>query len=203
MGFGSVSLQNKSSNTHQYRVRDKNNLIKIINIFNGNLITKAKIAQFKLFLECFNNKYETNILFIECNRKVTLDNAWLFGFTDAEGCFTCSTYLNKVTNKHIVTVIYIISLASGHENDTEFSKYLAYLINGYVTYIKSYDGYNTVVNHSKLNIIINYIKTYPLKTKKHVSYIRWLKVYDMVKNKHHLQSYGIENIKSLIKLINK
>ena len=80
---------------------------------------------------------------------------------------------------------------------------MAYLINGYVTYIKSYDGYNTVVNHSKLNIIINYIKTYPLKTKKHVSYIRWLKVYDMVKNKHHLQPDGIEDIKSLIKLINK
>jgi hypothetical protein len=75
LGFGSVSLQSKSSNTHQYRVRDKDNLIKIINIFNGNLITKAKIAQFKLFLECFNYKYGTNILFIECNRKVTLDNA--------------------------------------------------------------------------------------------------------------------------------
>jgi hypothetical protein len=75
LGFGSVSLQSKSSNTHQYRVRDKNNLITIINIFNGNLITKAKIAQFKLFLEAFNNKYETNILFMRCNNKITLDNA--------------------------------------------------------------------------------------------------------------------------------
>ena len=199
LGFGSVSLQSKSSKTHQYRVRDKNNLIKIINIFNGNLITKAKIAQFKLFLEAFNNKYNTDITFIECNKKVTLDNAWLSGFTDGEGCFTASAYLSKATNKHIVTVRYVIS----QKNDIEFSQYLAELINGYITYIKSYDGYNTVVNHSKLNIILNYIKSYPLKTKKHVSYLRWLKVYELVKDKHHHNPEGIEIIKSLIKLINK
>ena len=199
LGFGSVSLQSKSSNTHQYRVRDKNNLINIINIFNGNLITKAKIAQFKLFLKSFNSKYNTDITFIECNKKVTLDNAWLSGFTDAEGCFTSSAYLSKATNKHIVTVRYIVS----QKNDIEFSQYLAGLINGYLTYIKSYDGYNTVVNHSKLNIIINYIESYPLKTKKHVSYLRWLKVYELVKSKHHHNTDGIDKIKSLIKLINK
>ncbi|PIM96989.1 hypothetical protein CDL12_30550 [Handroanthus impetiginosus] len=143
LGFGSVTLQSKSSKTHQYRVRDKTNLIKIINIFNGNLITKAKITQFKSFLEAFNSKYGTNIMFTQ-------------------------SYLSKITGKHIVTVRYIIS----QKNDIDFSKSLAYLINGYVTYVKSYDGYNTVVNHSRLNIIINYIKNYPLKTKKHVSYLR-------------------------------
>jgi hypothetical protein len=75
LGFGSVSIQSKLNKTHQYRVRDKNNLIKIISIFNGNLITKAKIIQFKSFLEAFNNKYKTNIQFMECNNKVTLTNA--------------------------------------------------------------------------------------------------------------------------------
>ena len=199
LGFGSVSLQSKTNNTHQYRVRDKKNLIKIINIFNGNFITKAKITQFKSFLEAFNIKYNTNITYIECNKKVSLDNAWLSGFTDAEGCFTSSAYLSKITNKHIVTVRYVIS----QKNDLEFSQNLAVLIKGYITYIKSYDGYNTVVNHSKLNIIMNYIKKYPLKTKKHISYIRWLKVYELVKDKHHHNLKGIKKIKSLIKLINK
>lgn len=46
LGFGSVSVQSNISNTHQFRIIDKNDLIKIINIFNGNLITKAKIVQF-------------------------------------------------------------------------------------------------------------------------------------------------------------
>jgi hypothetical protein len=151
-------------------------------------------------LEAFNNKYKTNIQFMECNNKVTLTNAWLSGFTDAEGCFTSSAFLSKVSNKYIVTVRYIIS----QKNDVEFSNYLAVLINGYVTYIKSYDGYNTVVNHSKLNTILNYIKQFPLKTKKHISYLKWLEIYNLVKNKDHLKAReeDMEKIKSLIKSIN-
>ena len=47
-----------------------------------------------------------------------------------------------------------------------FSQYLAGLINGYVTYVKSYDGYNTVVHHGKLSIIMSYIKMYPRLVKR-------------------------------------
>jgi hypothetical protein len=202
LGFGSVSVQSTTNNTHQFRVRDKDNLIKIINLFNGNLITKAKILQFKFFLQGFNAKYNTNIEFINSINKVSLDNAWLSGFTDAEGCFTCSAYLNKTTNKHIVTVRYIIS----QKDDIEFSNHLANLINGYVSYLKSYQGYNTVVNSTKLSIIIKYINNFPLQTKKHISYIRWLKVHKLVINKEHLTTEGgalREKIKCLIKSINK
>jgi hypothetical protein len=85
----------------------------------------------------------------------------------------------------------------------EFSRDLANLIYGYVTYIKSYNGYNTVVNFSKLNKILSYLRDYPLKTKKHLSYLKWLKVYYLVKDKKHLTESGIETIKEKIKLINK
>jgi Proton-conducting membrane transporter/NADH-Ubiquinone oxidoreductase (complex I), chain 5 N-terminus/LAGLIDADG endonuclease len=199
LGFGSVSVQSTTNKTHQFRVRDKDNLLKVINIFNGNLITKAKILQFKLFLQAYNEKYKMNIGFIPCVNKVSLNNAWLSGFTDAEGCFTCSAYLSKITNKHIVTVRYIVS----QKNDKEFSSYLANLVNGYVTYLKSYDGYNTTVNSSKLSTIIKYINNFPLKTKKHISYIKWLKVHSLIINKNHLSEKGIEEIKCLIKSINK
>lgn len=178
----------------------------IINIFNGNLITKAKKAQFfkkLLWLEAFNHKYGTNILHIESDKKVTLSNAWLSGFTDAEGCFTSSASLNKNTGKYIVTVRYIIS----QKDDVEFSTYLANLIDGYVTYVKSYDGYNTVVNFGKLNKALSYLHDYPLKSKKHLSYFlqgtKWLKVYYLVKDKKHLTQSGIIIIKDKIKLINK
>jgi len=75
LGFGSVSVQSTINNTHQFRVRDKDNLCKIINIFNGNLITKAKRLQFKSFLQAFNEKYNTKINFINSINKVSLDNA--------------------------------------------------------------------------------------------------------------------------------
>jgi hypothetical protein len=54
-----------------------------------------------------------------------------------------------------------------------------------------------------LSIIIKYINSFPLKTKKHISYTRWLRVHKRVMNKQHLTIEGIEKIKSLIKSINK
>jgi hypothetical protein len=47
LGFGSVSLQDKKNKTHHFRVRDKNMVLKLIHIFNGNIMTNYKFNQFK------------------------------------------------------------------------------------------------------------------------------------------------------------
>ena len=198
LGFGSASVQDKTNKTHHYRVRDKNNIFKLIQIFNGNIVTKHKLSQFKLWVDAFNKIYKTNIQCVENKHVFTLNNAWLSGFTDAEGCFTSSTSVTKSTGQAITTVRYVIS----QKDDLEFSQDLADKINGYVTHVKSYNGNNTVVNFSKLNKILQYLNIYPLKTKKYISYKRWLKIYELVKNKKHLTLEGRVTIKSLSKLIN-
>jgi hypothetical protein len=96
-------------------------------------------------------------------------------------------------------VRYIIS----QKDDKEFSQNVATLLDGYITHIKSYNGYNTVVNFGKLGKILNYLKNYPLKTKKFISYNRWLKIYYLVKNKKHFTPEGITVIKLITKNINK
>lgn len=111
--------------------------------------------------------------------------------TDAEGCFTSSVLTSKITGKIIVTVRYVVSQAQ--KDDIEFSKNLANMLNGYITHVKSYNGYNTIVNHGKLNKILRYLhkgRGLPLKTKKLISYYRWLKIYWLVKNKKHLTPLG-------------
>ena len=95
LGFGSVSVQDKINKTHHFRVRDKKNLLTLINIFNGNLLTKYKINQFKLWVEGFNKVYKMNIQVVETKQVVSLDNALLSGFIDAEGCFTSSILTSK------------------------------------------------------------------------------------------------------------
>jgi len=110
-------------------------------------------------------------MYIKCldqQHPLNLENAWLSGFTDAEGCFTSSVLTSKVTGKTIVTVRYVVS----QKNDIEFNKNLANQIDGYITHVKSYNGYNTVVNHGKLNKILVYLQNNPLKTKKLISYRR-------------------------------
>jgi len=71
-----------------------------MNIFNGNLLTERKNNQFKLWLEAFNKAYKMDIQLIQNNNNPTLDNAWLSGFSDSEGCFTISPRAQRarVTN---------------------------------------------------------------------------------------------------------
>ena len=88
------------------------------------------------------------------------------GFTDSEGCFTVSTIKSSKFNSIQVTVRYILS----QKGESELLNKIALLLNCKVHYIKSYDGYNMVVNLTKLNNILNYLKLHKLKTKKLISY---------------------------------
>jgi hypothetical protein len=46
LGFGSATLQNKANKTHHFRVRKKEAILKLIEIFNGNIYTNHKNIQF-------------------------------------------------------------------------------------------------------------------------------------------------------------
>jgi len=198
LGFGVVRLQDKVNKTHCFRVRDKEGLFKIISIFNGNIFLSSRKIQFKFFLLAYNLKYNKNILYIENNNKPDLSNYWLCGFTDAEGCFTCST-VDRPDMVSTVRLRYILSQKGNYEE----MQYLADLLNGKTHYIKSYVGYNTTVNTGKLSIVIRYFNSHPLKTKKYLVYFNWIKMYDIIINKEHLTYQGIIKIKRYNKNLNR
>jgi len=182
LGFGVVRIQDFSKNTHCYRVRDKNNILKLIFIFNGNIFFYSRKEQFKLWLKAFNLKYKENILYLDKEFKPSLNDAWLSGFTDAEGCFSCSVYENKSNTAKLVRLRYILSQKGNIEN----MDYLANILDGKKHYLKSYDGYNVTVNTTKLFRIIQYFCFYSLRTKKHIVYFNWKKIYNIVINKKHI-----------------
>ena len=198
LGFGSVSVQDKNRKTHHFRVRNKQGILKLISIFNGNLYTERKRNQFKLWLEAFNKIYKTDFCFIEKINEPNLDNSWLSGFSDAEGCFTL-TILKRSETYNQVQVRYILS----QKKELELIDKIAKLFDGKVNYLKDYDGYNMVVNLRKLHKVIDYFTKNPLKTKKYINYFNWLKVYKLVINKEHFNEKGFEQIQNLVKRINK
>lgn len=198
LGFGSVSKQDKISNTHHYRVRDKEGLYKIINIFNGNLQLNKRQSQFKLFLDAYNNVYGSSIELLNNRNLINLNNAWISGFTDAEGCFTVSV-INRENKNPNIQVRFIIS----QQSENILLNNIGLLFNGRLNYLKDYDGYNMVVNLTYLNPVLVYFNNFPLKTKKRISLVRWLEIYNLVINKQHLNNTEIvEYIKKRAKLIN-
>lgn len=181
LGFGVVRVQDSMRNTHCYRVRDKNNILKLISVFNGNIFLDSRKEQFTWWLNIFNVKYKENILYLDKKFKPSLNDAWLSGFTDAEGCFTCSVYDNKSNTAKLVRLRYILSQKGNSEN----MQYLANILGGKTHFIKSYSGYNVTVNTTKLSPIILYFSVYPLKTKKYLTYFNWIKIYKLVISKKH------------------
>jgi LAGLIDADG DNA endonuclease family protein/proton-conducting membrane transporter len=217
LGFGSVSVQDKNKKTHHFRVRDQKGLLKIIEIFNSNLYTERKNNQFKLWLEAFNKIYKTNICFIDQKNDPTLKNAWLSGFTDAEGCFIVSVIKRSETYNQ-VQVRYILS----QKGELELMTKIADMLEGKISFLtpgagrpipkgdgptapggEDYNGYNMTVNLTKLHKVIGYFNQYGLKTKKYICYFNWLKAYKLVINKEHFNDEGLERVKSLMNKINK
>ena len=70
-------------------------------IFNGNILTKFKLSQFKLWVEGFNKKYNMNILYTEPKHKLNLDNAWLSGFTVIFYIFSYANNYRVLFSQHI------------------------------------------------------------------------------------------------------
>nr|YP_010218791.1 LAGLIDADG endonuclease [Morchella brunnea]UBU98598.1 LAGLIDADG endonuclease [Morchella brunnea] len=156
-------------------------------MFNGNcLFLDSRKEQFKLWLAAYNYKYKQNITYLENNNKPNLSNSWLCGFTDAEGCFTCSI-IDKPTNGGLVRLRYILSQKGNYDQ----MKYLADMLNGKTHYLKSYSGYNMTVNTTKLGLVIKYFDLYPFKTKKHIVYFNWNKMYKLIVDKKHLTADGL------------
>ena len=67
-------------------VYDTSSILKLINLFNGNLCLTHKINQLSNWVKHFPNR-EMNILLNYKNNQICLLNGWLSGFIDAEGCF--------------------------------------------------------------------------------------------------------------------
>lgn len=198
LGFGSVGKLN--DNTHFFSVRDKEGLLKIIKIFNGNLQLNKRKLQFQDFLGAYNKTFATEIILLPNDLDlISLNNTWLLGFSEAEGCFTASVIESQERKNPNVQVRFVIS----QKNEKLVLDKIALLLKGKVNFVKSYSGENMVVNLSYLQNTITYFKNNKLLTKKLISFNRWLDIYEIVKCKQHLNNPEvILKLKLLSKKIN-
>ena len=129
-----------------------------------------------------------------------MKDAWLSGFTDAEGTFNVNITkrANTVTGyrvqlrylldqKYAIDLLTHISTLFGH------GKVIVRSTDMYRYYCDSFIG---------LGKVCNYFESFPLKTKKSNSFYNWLKVFKMVLNKEHLTADGLETIRSIKKTVN-
>ena len=129
-----------------------------------------------------------NIDELNYNVKPSLDDAWISGFVDAEGCFNSSIFKRKaMTLGYQVKLRFMID----QKDSLNDMLYLKDVLNLFLTHRKSkekIENMHRIESNSfvKISLIINYLNTFELKTKKKESFFKWKEIYNMVLDKQHL-----------------
>ena len=206
-GFGTVKHfpQGKSGNKnafHRWIVDDPSYILLLAFLFNGNLALTHRIQQLALWVQVLNNRFgESTIRLINTPVLVTLQDAWLSGFTDAEGCFNVSITANaRYTLGHVIKMRYLLD-----QKDSFILNNIRDLFGfGKVTLRSKTDGVYryTATGFKSMNDVISYFKVFPLFTKKALSFRKWLAIHNLISNKLHLSEDGLIQIRALQKQIN-
>lgn len=199
LGFGSVKHFTRFT---RFIVDKQEDIVKLIQIFNGNLVLPHRINQLSLWIAILNSKGFNQESCKMNPVKITLEDAWLSGFTDAEGCFNVSLLKNSDTKLGFRVILrYILDQKNAESLLISIKHLLNYgkvvlrvkTNNVYRFYIDSFQG---------LTQVKEYFFKFPLKTKKKQSFENWLIIYEMVLIKEHLNLEGLEKIKKIKKNIN-
>lgn len=183
LGFGRVIKQGQ--NTSRFVVEDIASVTLLVALFNGNLVFPMKQASFALFLEAFNNRSKAQLVgggaLIPSLVNPTLNDYWLCGITDAEGCFSCSL-LGK-SNAYRFRFL----LAQLGDINLPVLRYLTTLIGGVVRPHSAQRVNELTVNGVRNMLrVFEYFDTHQLLTKKANSYQLWREVHTSIVNGEHL-----------------
>lgn len=230
LGFGRVVSYTESKTGNKYWkffIGDKKNILKIISIFYGNLVLPTRRVQFNKWLSIANKinclpkgislargvgRKAKKEQFITQGVKVSLDNGWLAGFIDAEGCF----YAN-ITNTHYIHLrqkmhITQKSLFSDDIVLKEIGELFGSTCKPRQVYASKKEKISNspsqnyrielscLVSHTN---IVRYLTKYPLKTAKHRAFLKWANIVQARSNNEHLDPKRYANLLKNCQIINK
>jgi hypothetical protein len=202
LGFGKVISHSKI--TSRYVTQNKKEIELLIHLFNGNLILPRRKEKFEEFVRGFNRwvtkgRIQLNIVEIKHTSILPcLNNNWLSGFTDGEGCFTCSINNDKGFS-------FNFNISQKWEQNVSILKHFGLLFNaGKVLKHTSDNAYEYRISGlENCKNIFTYFDNYNLITKKSASYIAWKKIHVDLLNKNHLDPIKRIELKEKTRLINK
>ncbi len=190
IGYGNIyKIKNKKA--VRYICKNKKGLYIILTLINGKLVSNCKYKQ--LIKNNYNEEF--NIVILPPLMTLNLNNYWLAGFTQADGCFHISITKSK-THK----VGYSVKLEYSLKQNDVLPLKLLYnnLKKGNLSQCSSgiwcykSSGYKTAFE------LINYFDKFNLFAGKYIDYLKFRKVYIMITEGKHLEDQGLKKIKSIV-----
>jgi hypothetical protein len=196
LGFGRVIKQ--GPHTSRFIVEDIASIRLLVALFNGNMVFPLKQSSFALFLEAYNRRQGvTHVPFISTLVVPTLNDFWLAGVTDAEGCFTCSFLSNSAAYR------FRFMLAQLGEINLSVLTHITTLIGGTVRPHSIKGVYELTINGAgNMKQVFEYFDSHSLLTKKAVSYKLWREVHVGITEGLHLSPISRASLKAKAVTIN-
>lgn len=189
IGYGNV-YKIKSSKAVRYICKNTSGLHTVLSLINGKLRCNYKYDQ--LMLHNYSDSF--NIIILSPKKMLSLDNYWLAGFTQADGCFHISVVKSKT---HFTG--YSVRLEYSLKQNENLPLKLLYDIlkmgnlsrNSTGIWCYKSTGFKTAAN------IIHYFDKFNVFAGKYISYLKWRKVYIMITKGQHLEEKGMLKIRSI------
>jgi len=192
----------KNNDFYRWMVDNPSHILLLAFLFNGNLAQNHRIEQLALWVNALNNRFGSETIKLKNTPvSITLQDAWLSGFTDAEGCFNVSITANsRYTLGHVIKMRYLLD----QKDSVILNKVYELFGFGKVSLRSGTDNVYryTATGFKPLNDVIAYFKLFPLQTKKALSFEKWLTIHNQVSNKLHLTEEGLSHVRTLQKQIN-
>lgn len=179
----------------------KDDLRILTTLFNGNLVLDKRRIQLKRWLVAQNMDP------VEITRNVLplLSNAWLSGLIDAEGCFNVTLFKRESMALGVqVKLRFMIDQKDSFETLSIIRDQWDMILSNR----KLKEGSSGSMHRAEISSfvrvkpVIDYLSVYRLKTKKNISFEKWVSVYELVCKKAHLTEDGLAEIRKIKKEIN-
>nr|YP_010029646.1 hypothetical protein J2C28_mgp10 [Beauveria lii]QOU11087.1 hypothetical protein [Beauveria lii] len=175
-----------------------------------------KIEALHRLIDWLNSRNQTQLIKLELNSTSLGNNSWLAGFIEADGSFHCGFDLNDqglankvrcymtISQKQVYNVDRLDLLKKNNSNLDFMKQIQEFLevktVNEIKRIKKLYVEEAYIVRTNKkasCDILINYLKTYPLFSSKHQDFLDWSKAYHIKITKKYINKEGTYELLSI------
>lgn len=210
LGYGRIQRIVKPENSIYYRyyTSKRENIERLVNLFNGNLILEKRQQQFEKLLNDIEQMWNLKIFLKPWKMKPSLNTAWLTGFVEGDGGFYTNQgnnfirghYPNGRVRYGFFLKFYITQKSEQNvliriRDLFKATNKLATITNG-----RTDVRYNRleVSNAKSRNLIITYFERFPFKGEKNISFKRWTRVHGYQQRGQKLTEKSANKLKTLL-----
>jgi len=190
LGFGRVIVFKQPDTGKEYccwYTSRRDHILWLVSFLNGNLVLEKRRSQFEAWLYNINTYWMYTIPLKPCNVQVSLDHAWLAGFSDADGgfytnvqtdfqrgkkkdgspyysCFTKFYITQKGELRTLTTLQTLVgstNILSQYTNGTSDTKY----------------NRMEICKSESTALLIQYFSRFPLRGSRKIDCLRWARVH--------------------------